>query len=71
MDTFPILLDGVLYRVPVECTHRGGRLQCGKVDLQRGVIVCPLHFSSFDLRTGRRLGGPACENLDIEIEQGG
>jgi nitrite reductase/ring-hydroxylating ferredoxin subunit len=68
METFPIRLDDTVYRVPVECPHRGGRLRCGKIDLQSGVIICPLHFSSFDVRTGQRLSGPACANLEITVE---
>ena len=38
------------------CTHRGGRLLHGKVDRSRGLLVCPLHGSSFNLFTGAAKG---------------
>jgi nitrite reductase/ring-hydroxylating ferredoxin subunit len=39
------------------CTHRGGPLHEGDVEGQS--IVCPWHGSTFDLRTGRVVRGPA------------
>ncbi|MBI3572995.1 MAG: FAD-dependent oxidoreductase [Candidatus Kerfeldbacteria bacterium] len=39
------------------CSHAGGRLCDGTIDGQ--MIVCPLHSSAFDVRTGAVVHGPA------------
>lgn len=49
------------------CPHRGGRMLFGHVNARTLRITCPLHHSTFDLRTGRHLAGPACEPLRIEV----
>lgn len=67
MSAFRVQFDGNSYDIPDECPHRGGRLRYGAIDLQRGVVICPLHFSTFDIRTGCRLSGPACENLAVTV----
>ena len=42
--------DGAFYATASRCPHMGGHLLRGK--LQDGAVVCPLHHSAFDLRTG-------------------
>lgn len=37
------------------CTHQG----CTVTSIEDGVIVCPCHFSRFDLATGEPVSGPA------------
>lgn len=49
-----------------ECTHRKGSLYHGVVDPVRRTIRCPLHQTLFDLRTGKKLAGPACEDLQVK-----
>ena len=49
-------VDGELRAVEGRCLHRGGPLAEGKVD--GGVVVCPLHWWRYDLRTGKRQGYP-------------
>jgi nitrite reductase/ring-hydroxylating ferredoxin subunit len=66
--TFRLKIDDVEYVVPVECPHRKGWLSCGKVNrTQHGkcFVVCPLHFSTFDLKTGKQVSGPAAHDLHV------
>jgi nitrite reductase/ring-hydroxylating ferredoxin subunit len=44
------LRDGSLRAVSAVCPHRGGPLADGQID--RRVVVCPLHQHTFDLTTG-------------------
>jgi 3-phenylpropionate/trans-cinnamate dioxygenase ferredoxin subunit len=49
----PILLsnlDGQFHAVHNVCLHRGGDLAAG--EMQDGVVVCPLHFWGFDVKSG-------------------
>lgn len=48
---------GKLYALDNACTHARGPLCQGSVD--GGAVVCPLHGSKFDIKTGKVLGGPA------------
>ncbi len=49
--------DGRLYALDDTCTHQDASLADGYVE---GCFVeCPLHASTFDLRTGRPNGPPA------------
>ncbi|MEU0247458.1 Rieske (2Fe-2S) protein [Streptomyces sp. NPDC006235] len=47
------------------CPHRQGKLKFAHVDGGRLRIKCPLHYSTFDLTTGERTSGPACDPLRI------
>lgn len=49
-------VDGVLCAIEGRCPHRGGRLALGMV--RDGVVICPLHWWRFDLRTGQHVGDP-------------
>ena len=49
--------DGELYSVDDTCTHQDASLTDGY--LEGCFVECPLHASSFDLRTGRPNGPPA------------
>jgi nitrite reductase/ring-hydroxylating ferredoxin subunit len=42
---------GEIFAVQSRCTHMGGHLKDGRITAD-GHIVCPLHHSEFDLRTG-------------------
>lgn len=66
--TFRLQVDGREYLAPWECSHRKGWLKHGKVNRTRegkSFLVCPLHFSTFDVQTGKRLSGPATRDLTI------
>jgi nitrite reductase/ring-hydroxylating ferredoxin subunit len=47
---------GELFALDDTCLHRGGSLACGHLD--GAVLVCPLHWWRYDVRSGRRLGQP-------------
>lgn len=49
--------DGVLYAVDDTCTHQDASLADGY--LEGCWVECPLHASTFDLRTGKPSGPPA------------
>jgi nitrite reductase (NADH) small subunit len=47
---------GELFALDDTCLHRGGSLACGHLDGE--VLVCPMHWWRYDVRSGRRLGQP-------------
>lgn len=49
------------------CPHRKGRLRFGRVNPRTLRITCPLHHATFDLLTGRRVGGPTCGPLQVTV----
>ena len=49
--------DGALYAIDDTCTHQDASLADGY--LEDCSVECPLHASTFDLRTGRPSGPPA------------
>jgi nitrite reductase/ring-hydroxylating ferredoxin subunit len=53
------------------CPHRGGRLLYGRLDTSRNRLVCPLHRSTFDIRTGAVLAGPAESALWVGTDPAG
>ncbi|MEW6475704.1 MAG: Rieske (2Fe-2S) protein [Actinomycetota bacterium] len=61
---------GEFLAVDDTCPHAGGSLQEGHVD--DGLIVCPLHSYSFDLRTGECLDDPALavDRYRVVVEDG-
>lgn len=64
-EKFCVKSGGISYLLPVACPHRGGKLSCGHINEKSGRITCPLHFSTFDIATGRRIGGPALTSLSV------
>lgn len=54
-----VRLDGHVYALGRICTHEYADLAEGSVE--NGCVVCPLHGSKFDLRTGDALTLPAIE----------
>ncbi|MCH2135963.1 MAG: non-heme iron oxygenase ferredoxin subunit [Phycisphaerales bacterium] len=54
-------IDGEMYAIDEMCTHADASLCDG--DIEGCSIVCPLHFGSFDIKTGEALDPPACVNL--------
>jgi nitrite reductase (NADH) small subunit len=49
------LRDGSLCAIDAVCPHKGGPLADGLAD--EGVVVCPLHGHTFDMRTGCETSG--------------
>ena len=54
-------VDGTFYAVHDACGHRGAPLSRGT--LTGYVIECPLHFATFDVRTGKLLSGPTSADV--------
>jgi Rieske Fe-S protein len=50
---------GTVHAFSVTCPHQG----CPVGSVERGVIVCPCHGSTFALDTGDRVSGPATSGL--------
>lgn len=44
-------VDGRFWAMEGICSHKGGRLAQGKLEGMN--VVCPLHRSAFDVRTGK------------------
>jgi len=64
-------LGGEVYAVDGICTHEESRLSQGFMVEER--VVCQLHLSQFDLRTGEVYNPPAFEPLrryNVKIEEG-
>jgi len=54
-------LDGEIYATDAACTHAHVSLCEG--DIEGCSIICPLHFGSFDIKTGHAIDPPACDDL--------
>jgi nitrite reductase/ring-hydroxylating ferredoxin subunit len=54
-------VEGVFYALQDACGHRQAPLSKGT--LEGHVIECPLHFATFDVRTGKLLSGPVAEDV--------
>jgi nitrite reductase/ring-hydroxylating ferredoxin subunit len=54
-------VDGVFYALQDACGHRAMPLSKGR--LAGHVVECPLHFATFDVRTGKPLDGPASADV--------
>lgn len=54
-------LEGEFYALDNTCPHSGGALCEG--DIVNGEIECPLHNSTFDIKTGEVIVGPADEDV--------
>ena len=54
-------LEGEFFATLDRCTHGNASLSAGEVD--DGQVICPLHFGSFDIRTG----APADPPCDVAL----
>ena len=63
-------VDGAFYALRDMCGHRGAPLSTGT--LIGHVIECPLHYATFDVRTGKLLSGPTSADIptyDVRVEE--
>lgn len=61
-----------VYALHAQCAHAGGALAEGR--LVDGCVECPLHYSRFDLATGKRKQGPTTfdqPRYDVRAAEGG
>jgi 3-phenylpropionate/trans-cinnamate dioxygenase ferredoxin component len=52
---------GKYYAIAGKCTHAGGDLSKGNLD--GSIVTCPRHGSKFDVTTGKKVGGPAKQDV--------
>ena len=77
IDEVPVAIfnvDGTFYALDDTCSHAEASLSEGDLDLDRCAIECPLHGSTFDLRTGEPLTLPAVEPVrvhHVDVDQNG
>lgn len=63
-------VDGAFYALEDACGHR--RAPLSKGTLAGHVIECPLHFATFDVRTGKLLSGPTAADVptyEVRVEK--
>ena len=54
-------VDGAFYALRDACGHRQMQLSKGRLDGH--IVECPLHFATFDVRTGKLVSGPASADV--------
>ena len=54
-------IDGEVFAISDICTHADASLCEGEIEGDE--VLCPLHFASFNIRTGECTGPPADEDL--------
>ena len=55
-------VDGKYYAMSDRCGHMNGRLSMGT--LVGNTVTCPLHYSRFDVTTGKVIAGPYVTSID-------
>lgn len=56
-------VEGAFYALRDVCGHRNAPLSRGRLDGY--VIECPLHFATFDVRTGKLIDGPVSADVPV------
>lgn len=64
-ETITVKFQGKKYLLPAACPHRGGKLYCGLINEKKGTITCPLHFSKFEITSGKFLSGAEAVSLQV------
>lgn len=65
-------LAGQFYATHDRCTHGDASLSNGEID--GGLVICPLHFGSFDIATGAPVDAPctvALKTVRVLLRDGG
>jgi len=65
-ETVRVEVGDKVYLVAAECPHRKGKMVFSHVNDKRLRISCPLHYSAFELESGRVVSGPACSPIRVE-----
>jgi 3-phenylpropionate/trans-cinnamate dioxygenase ferredoxin subunit len=69
MEILVANIEGKFFAISNKCTHRGCKLSNGR--LKDDHVICPCHGSTFDLRTGDVVKGPAKEpehSYEVKVE---
>jgi nitrite reductase/ring-hydroxylating ferredoxin subunit len=56
-------VDGAFYALRDVCGHRNAPLSRGRLDGH--AVECPLHFATFDVRTGKLIDGPISADVPV------
>ena len=56
-------VNGKIYAIGDRCGHENARLSAGR--LADTTVTCPMHFSKFDVTTGKKVGEPVLEMAGI------
>jgi 3-phenylpropionate/trans-cinnamate dioxygenase ferredoxin subunit len=62
---------GRFYALDDVCTHDGGPLSDGPIDLEDNTIACPRHGAKFDIRSGAAVTMPATKptrSHEVKVE---
>ncbi len=65
--------DGELFALEDRCSHDDGPLVEGEWEPENGIVICPRHGATFDIRSGRALTLPAylpVETYAVRVEGG-
>lgn len=68
VDGVPVAVfnvGGTFYALDDTCSHAEASLSEGELDCDQLCVECPLHGSTFDLRTGEPLTLPAVEPVRV------
>ena len=66
-------IDGELYALEDRCSHDDGPLVEADWEPEEGIVICPRHGATFDIRTGRALTLPAylpVETFPVRVTDG-
>ena len=55
-------VSGTFYVIEDRCCHQNASLSMGT--LLGKIVTCPLHFSRFDVTTGKKISGPVEAKMD-------
>jgi len=58
-------VDGQVYALADNCTHRDFPLSLGEVDAEACTVTCEWHGAAFDIRTGDPLCPPAIRPIPV------
>ena len=56
---------GDFYAIEDRCSHADAPMADGYVHKRELCVACPWHGAEFDLRTGKALTPPACEDIKV------
>lgn len=62
-------VGGTFHAISDICGHRNAPLSRGRLD--GAIVECPLHFATFDIRTGKFLDGPTAADVpayEVKVE---
>jgi len=71
VDILVANIEGNFFAIRNKCTHMGCHLTGGSISGNN--VICPCHGSTFDLKTGAVVRGPAKEpepSYKVEVEKG-